>query len=61
MSPSLPPDLGERKIVTDRGGYHKSSLGIKEINCFNFHIILYDYTLYAIERGDCGATSTYRL
>jgi hypothetical protein len=61
MSPSLPPDLGEGKSVTGREKYHKAGLGIKEINCFNFHIILYDYTFYAIERGDHGATSTYRL
>jgi hypothetical protein len=61
MSPSPSPDLGEGKIVTDREKYHKSSLGIKEINCFNFHIMLYDYALCDIERGDCGATSTYRL
>jgi hypothetical protein len=45
MSPSLPPDLGEGKSVTDREKYHKSGFGIKEINCFNFHIMLYDYTL----------------
>jgi hypothetical protein len=43
MSPSSPPDLEEEKIVMYREKYHKSSFGIKEINCFNFHIMLYDY------------------
>jgi hypothetical protein len=61
MSPLPPPVCREGKIVPDREKYHKSDLGIKEINCFNFHIMLYDYPLCDLEGGDCGATSTYRL
>lgn len=28
-------------MLPDGKGYHKSDLGINEINCFNFYIILY--------------------
>jgi hypothetical protein len=45
MSPLPPPYRRRGKIVTRREMHHKSGLGIKEINCFNFHIMLYDYIL----------------
>jgi hypothetical protein len=45
MSPLPPPHWRRGKIVTSGEKHHKSGIGIKEINCFNFHIMLYDYML----------------